>query len=313
MQKILNVLLAEDDAEDALLFQRRCPAFMQVKHVQDASSALSALRESSFDICFTDYRLGIDSGLDLVRSARAEHLRVPMVVITGQDLESLGENALLAGATDFIAKDGLTTSEIQRVSRWALIRRHVENRREDALGPDLLEQLLGPQPADRGVALPAVDLNRQDLRRVGYISQAIKGFSQQEMFSMCAEFAAANARIHVTGVLVHIGNWFMQIIEGEGIALDVLMKRIQRDQRHKNLALILDEPIAARAFPHWNMGCFNRQDKVELSPSVLDNVLKRFEQVLSMHSGTRQGFKTLIGTLPELLTRQARYTSALDE
>lgn len=130
MSQNLKILLVEDDAEDALLFMRRCPNRYQVRHVECAADALRALRTQPYDLCFADFRLGAVSGLDLVREARAEGLRLPLIVITGQDIDSLGENALLAGATDFVPKDDLDTATIERVTRWALIRRHVENRRE---------------------------------------------------------------------------------------------------------------------------------------------------------------------------------------
>ena len=311
MQKTLRILLAEDDAEDAALFKRRCPASMQVTHVPDAQSALAELRLGLADICFTDYRLGADSGLDLIRAARAESLRVPIIVITGQDLESLGENALLAGATDFVAKEGLTTAEIQRASRWALIRRLAENRREDALGPDALSQLMGPAPPS--AAAPALPANssrppRMELRRAGYISLAQRKFSNLETLGMCADFAAANARLQVTGVLVHMGMCFMQIIEGESQSLDILLGRIRRDSRHRNVAMIIDEPIVDRAFGRWSMGCFHHYDRHDLSASGLDSIRFRFERALSSQHATREDLRTLIGSLPELLARQDRLT-----
>jgi hypothetical protein len=145
---------------------------------------------------------------------------------------------------------------------------------------------------------------RPTLRRAAYISQAIRGFSQQETFEMCADFAAANARIHVTGVLVHIGICFMQIIEGESGVLDVLLERIQRDPRHRNLAMILDEPIADRAFGRWSMGCFNQQHRHELPPSALDTLLLRCERTLSAQHASREDLKKLIGSLPDMLFGQ---------
>ena len=135
MNRPLQVLLVEDDAEDALLFMRRCPSSFRIRHVTSVGEALQALHVGGIDVCFTDYRLGLDTGLELVRDIRANGLRLPVVVITGQDVELLGENALIAGATDFVPKDGLDTASIERVTRWALIRRHVENR---GLGAPLL-------------------------------------------------------------------------------------------------------------------------------------------------------------------------------
>ncbi len=265
MRKPLTVLLVEDDAEDALLFRRRCPSEFRVHHVTAPDPALTALRATAFDLCFTDYRLGAETGLGLVRSMRAEGLRVPVVVMTGQDIESLGENALLSGATDFIPKDGLDTATIERVARWALIRRHVENRREDDLSEALVGQLLGraatsPDAAGE-TARPA-----ESLRRVLYLSHARRSFGHAELMLLCSGFAATNAGCHSTGVLVHLGDRFMQVIEGEHTAVEVLLRRIERDPRHGDMAVLFDAPVSRRLFAQWNMGCVQVGERFELSP-----------------------------------------------
>ena len=125
----LKVLMVEDDADDALIFERRAPDSFRIHHVRTAEAGMDSLRGGGFDICFTDYHLTFASGLDFVRAARAAGFDLPIVVITGHAVESLGENALLAGATDFVQKDELSTNSIERTARWSLIRRHVETLR----------------------------------------------------------------------------------------------------------------------------------------------------------------------------------------
>lgn len=130
MSQTLRLLLVDDDAEDAAIFRRRAPANLLVQYAPSYREGLEVLSRGGCDIAFIDYRLGIESGLELIREARARRARVPLVLITGQDVESLGENALLAGATDFVPKDNLDGPTIQRTVRWSLIRRLVENRLE---------------------------------------------------------------------------------------------------------------------------------------------------------------------------------------
>lgn len=302
MARTLRILLVEDDPEDALLFRRRCPPGAQLQHVTELQAALALLRQGATDVCFTDYRLGPAMGLDLIRAARREGLRVPMVVITGQDIESLGENALLAGATDFVPKDNLDAATIQRVARWALIRRHVENQREDLLGDTLLIQLMGeaPRPLPPAMA-PATGADA--LRRVLYISQARRSFSQAELLSLCAGFAARNARTQVTGFLVQLGNCFLQLIEGEPPAIEVLLRAIQADARHSDMTIVLDEPISARAFGHWNMGCFNLNIRYEFSPSKWLSLLSALHRILEPMGADREHLIAMVRVLPELLAK----------
>lgn len=305
MSKSLRILVVEDDPEDALLFKRRCPSDYQVQHVTNEATALETLRHGGIDICFTDYRLGPDNGLDLVRAARTEGLRVPIVVITGQDLEALGENALLAGATDFVPKECLDTTTISRITRWALIRRHVENQREDALTEEGLGQLMGHAPKSQSSKLPSNDDSARALRRVLYLSQARRTFSQQEMLILCSGFAAANARTHVTGVLVSAGNRFMQVMEGEHTVIESLLQRISRDARHGDMAVALDEAVSTRIFSHWNMGSLYLHERYDSSSANWLSVQAKVNRLLSADGITRDSVSQLIRELPVLLGRAA--------
>jgi len=302
MAKPLSILLVEDDAEDALLFKRRCPPQAQLRHVPDVASAMELLRHGGIDICFTDYQLGVASGLDLIRKARGEGLRVPMVVITGQEIESLGENALLAGATDFVPKDDLDASVIERVARWALIRRHVENRREDTLSEEAVLQLLGRAPMP---AVLDVSATPEELRRVVYISQSRRAFTQLELLNLCAGFAAGNARCQITGVLVLAGNCFLQVIEGSPQAVEVLLRRIQADSRHSDMSLLVDEPLRRRGFGQWNMGCVHLNVRYEMSAGRWQNILNELGQSLADGQDRRRDLTQLIRSLPDVLGRLA--------
>lgn len=303
MRKPLRLLLVEDDAEDALLFRRRCPPEFHVHHVIAPGPALAALLASAFDVCFADYRLGAETGLGLVRTARDQGLRIPFVVMTGQDIESLGENALLSGATDFVPKDDLDTATIDRVARWSLIRRHVENRREDALSQTRVAQLLGRAPS-AGAASDAIPGRAPEiLRRVLYLSCARRSFTHAELMLLCSGFAAANARCHITGVLVHVGDRFMQVIEGEHTAVETVLRRIERDPRHGDMTVVFDEPVSQRAFAQWNMGYMQCGERYELSPSQWAGVSAQARRVLGDAPSTRESIGRLIHGLPVLLQR----------
>jgi CheY-like chemotaxis protein len=305
MRKPLRILLVDDDDEDALLFRRRCPPEFRVHYVEGPDPALAALRASAFDVCFTDYCLGAETGLGLVRAVRAEGLRIPIVVMTGQDIESLGENALLSGATDFVPKDGLDAATIGRVARWSLIRRHVENRRDDHLGEALVGQLLGRAPIVLVPEAAASASAPQSLRRVLYLSRARRCFAQPELLLLCGGFAAANAACHITGVLVYLGDRFMQVIEGEHTAVEVLLRRIERDPRHGEMAVVVDEPVSRRAFAQWNMGCVQIGERYELSPMQWSGVCEKAQRVLGDSQSPRDGVGRLIHSLPGLLLQSS--------
>lgn len=298
MSTTIHVLLVEDDPEDVLLFRRASPKHFEVEHVPSAAAALRALRGGGFDLCFTDYRLGLDTGLELVRAARGAGMRLPIIVMTGQDVESLGENALLAGATDFLPKDDLCASALQRVARWAQIRRLVEIRREGpGLGSTLTQALGNPLAA---TATPSAAL-----RRVIYVSAAQRNFTQAQVLGLCANFAAFNARVDITGVLLYVGNRFLQVLEGEADCVDRLLQRIASDPRHCEMEIVLDETIQGRVFGQWSMGWINLEERYELSSPQLQGMRNELSQMLDRCGSARDGFRKLIRTLPESLRHHA--------
>jgi hypothetical protein len=63
-----------------------------------------------------------------------------------------------------------------------------------------------------------------------------------------------NSQLDVTGILLHSEGSFFQVLEGDAEVIDSLYTKIARDKRHKNIVLIVREPIASRSFADWSMG-----------------------------------------------------------
>lgn len=92
-----------------------------------------------------------------------------------------------------------------------------------------------------------------------YISNAAKSLPTEELDEILVSSRQKNARIGVTGMLVHMDGCFIQALEGEAAVLDPLVARIVEDRRHRDFVVIARYPIAERQFPHWSMG-FRRCD-----------------------------------------------------
>lgn len=87
---------------------------------------------------------------------------------------------------------------------------------------------------------------------------------------------ARNTLLAVTGVLIVDQGHFVQILEGPSDALDTLMTRIESDDRHSNVTILLDEPIRARAFDEWNMDVFVLDGHADLLKQELVNFRDRY-------------------------------------
>lgn len=306
MARQFRLLLVEDDPEDVLLFQRRMPSGYRLMTTTSTDPDLVQAMLEEQDICYIDYRLGIESGLDLVAALRSRGVRVPIVVITGQNIETLGENALLAGATDFVNKDRLTAEEIERVTRWSMIRSRVERLLSTRITPRELQLLMGHQaPARSASDAQALGVPAESMRRVVYISQATRAFSQQEIYTLCTNAAAANARHGITGALVVAGTCFLQVVEGPESALMALVDRLQRDPRHRNIGIIVDEPIWVRSFAEWNMGSFFMDAHLTYTSVNWLRLIHSLQQTLAETGADHEGMGRLIQMLPTLLSNAA--------
>lgn len=283
MSAIRRLLLVEDDPEDAAIFQRYLPDDSRLAVVTTLRAGLAAVAEGHFDVAYVDYRLGADSGLELVRAVRAAGNPLAIVVTTGQDIDLLGENALLAGATDFLPKADICTAAIARVSRWAMIRQFAELKRSLVISESELRNIAQlARPDASSAKASATGVRGTWLRQVVYASRAVTPLSGQALATLCARAAERNRRLGVTGVLVSAGQSFLQVLEGGPEALDVLLQRIQSDGRHDQLTIIADQPARARHFSRWGMGCHARDVAVHWTPSrwqvLTDRLLESVRQ-----------------------------------
>ena len=62
-----------------------------------------------------------------------------------------------------------------------------------------------------------------------------------------------NALDGVTGLLVFNGTHFLQIIEGSEQAIEDLLERLRKDQRHTGFEIRDRRKVEARIFPDWSM------------------------------------------------------------
>src|ERR1700678_3282030 len=102
---IKTVLLIEDNAGDARLLREilneQGSEITELAHVQCMIDAEKYLAEHTVDIILLDLGLPDAQGLEAVQRAHAAAPRVPVVVLTGMDDESLATLALQEGAQDY--------------------------------------------------------------------------------------------------------------------------------------------------------------------------------------------------------------------
>jgi diguanylate cyclase (GGDEF)-like protein/PAS domain S-box-containing protein len=134
-KSIDKVLLVEDNPGDARLlremFNEQGSSSTEVTIVQSMGEAEKYLAEHDVDIVLLDLGLPDVQGLEVIRRAHAAAPRVPLVVLTGLDDETLAAQALQEGAQDYLVKSQIdtygTTRGLLRALRYSIERKNLED------------------------------------------------------------------------------------------------------------------------------------------------------------------------------------------
>ena len=127
---IKRLLLVEDNPGDARLivemFNEQGMHDTELVRASSLSEAEKHLSERAFDLILLDLGLPDSQGLDAVRRAHQAAPRVPLVVLTGMDDESLAAQCLQVGAQDYLIKGQIETRGLLRALRYAVERKTME-------------------------------------------------------------------------------------------------------------------------------------------------------------------------------------------
>lgn len=91
------------------------------------------------------------------------------------------------------------------------------------------------------------------MERIAYVSRATNVLPPSVLNQLVAEARRRNAAVQITGALVSASGLFFQIVEGQPEDLAALLARLNRDPRHRDLTILLREPVRERLFPDWSM------------------------------------------------------------
>lgn len=118
----LRITIAEDDEQFIVLLHYlltrafRGSSFAMFSNTEDA---LRHIQNSGTDILVTDHGMGRVTGTDLVKTLRSENNRIPIIMLSGYpDLE---EEAITAGANEFLSKDQVLNHLVESVKKAMIV------------------------------------------------------------------------------------------------------------------------------------------------------------------------------------------------
>ncbi|HEY5486474.1 MAG TPA: PAS domain-containing protein [Candidatus Limnocylindrales bacterium] len=122
-----SVLLVEDNPGDARLIEAAlCDSgSVRLARVGRLDEGLRRLSAEPFDAVLLDLDLPDSHGFDTLAAILAE-TRVPVLVMTGLDDESVGLQAIRHGAQDYLVKGRVSDELLRRSLRYAIERSHLQ-------------------------------------------------------------------------------------------------------------------------------------------------------------------------------------------
>jgi Sensors of blue-light using FAD len=87
-----------------------------------------------------------------------------------------------------------------------------------------------------------------------YASAESQPFSSKQLTELLAKARQNNQALGVSGLLLYDRGSFLQVLEGEELAVSQLFDKIAKDKRHTRFVMIKRSTIKDRAFADWSMG-----------------------------------------------------------
>lgn len=126
--KEVRILIIDDDEEDFFITSEYIRNIegqsFQLDWCYKYDEAIKLILNSEYDLYFVDYRLGAQTGLDLIRDVKKLKSDQPIILLTGKGTKEIDIQAMEAGAIDYLIKSELNTEKLERSIRYALTRTH---------------------------------------------------------------------------------------------------------------------------------------------------------------------------------------------
>lgn len=143
MKDLIKVLLVDDDEEDFLLtediFEEIPYHKYEIDWIDNFEKAQELIAQEKHDIYLIDYRLGIHSGLELIKIClKNAKVYKPFILLTGQGDIETDQKAMQAGASDYLVKGKINAFELERSIRYSM--KQAENIQQVKLLNETLEK-----------------------------------------------------------------------------------------------------------------------------------------------------------------------------
>jgi CheY-like chemotaxis protein len=176
----MRVLLVDDDRDFATLASTLLETESEVIEMSTETSpqaVLDTVDLDAVDCIVSDYRMPDMNGIEFLEAVRETHPRLPFILFTGKGSESVAQEAMAAGVSDYIVKDGspeqyaISANRIENVVRQYRTQRRADRKRAlDGLGQTIVRTVLTEptrEAIEQGVCDRLVDSGRYGVAWIG--------------------------------------------------------------------------------------------------------------------------------------------------
>ncbi|MEM6712447.1 MAG: BLUF domain-containing protein [Pseudomonadota bacterium] len=122
------------------------------------------------------------------------------------------------------------------------------------------------------------------LYRLSYISHAAetRGTMREYVSKQISEVSSkSNKAMGISMVLVHVDDYFIQVLEGSRNKLSYLITKIMSDERHSHVEIVGAHPLTSRSFVGQYSKIFdiNSQDNALFQKYTMDEKFNPYELV----------------------------------
>lgn len=130
VDNIIKVLLVEDNEDDTRLVKELlshdCPGKFVIETVNRLQEAIEIIKQEEFDVVLTDLSLPDSDGMETISRIQESNSNLPIIVLSGQESESLAMKIVQSGAQDYLVKGQGDGYLISKALRYAIERKRIQ-------------------------------------------------------------------------------------------------------------------------------------------------------------------------------------------
>ena len=117
-----------------------------------------------------------------------------------------------------------------------------------------------------------------------YSSHSKKKFTIQELSDLWKKSVKNNISLGITGILIHLNERFIQLLEGEKTIVEELYGKIVKDERHNDVTKLLKGTLKNRNYENWQMGYHSYVDNNSILLGAGSHILNQIDNKIITQS-----------------------------